>query len=697
MAELLLELLSEEIPARMQRRAVEGLDGVLRDKLAAAEIPAEGIRGYVTPRRITIIAKGIPATQPDRTEERRGPRVGAPQLALEGFLRAVGITAAEKLEIRDTGRGEFYFAVVSRAGRHARDVLPELIRAALADLPWPKSMRYPASDLPWVRPLTSVLCLFDGGVLPVSLGRVPVGRTTRGHRVLSSGEICITNATDYLDRLREAHVVLDQDRRAASIRQGLEDAAAAEGLALSLDPALLDEVTGLVEFPVVLAGAIDPDFMALPSEVLATAMRSHQKYFSCSQPDGAPAPRFLMVADNVATDGGKTIIAGNERVLRARLADARFFWDQDRKIRLQDRVEALKGRVYHEKLGSLHDKVVRMEQLAGLLARYVPRADAARSERAACLAKADLSTGMVGEFPELQGVMGGYYADHDEEDERVVGAIADHYKPLGPNDACPTAPESIVAALADKLDSLVAFFAVTEAPTGSRDPYALRRAALGTIRIILENALRLPLKTVITKAAEIFHRDRGTSNWQPRLQPLYAELMGFIVDRVKVHLRERGVRHDLIAAAFAQIGTAEDDLVRLLKRVDALKGFLASEDGANLLIAYRRASNIVAIEERRDNRRYDSDIDRALLRQFEEVALANDLALARGGAERSLAQDEFDAVMRHLATLRRPVDEFFDKVTVNTDEPDIRENRLRLLAGIRTTMNQVADFSQIEG
>jgi glycyl-tRNA synthetase beta chain len=705
MGELLLELLSEEIPARMQRRAVDDLTGLLRARLAAAEIPAESLRGYVTPRRLAIIAEGIPTTQPDRVEERRGPRVGARQPAIDGFLRSLGFAAIDECEIRDTGRGEFYFALVKRPGRPSTAVLSELITGAMAELPWPKSMRYPASDLRWVRPLTSVLCLFDGKIVPLPLNRVPVGRTTRGHRFLAPSEISVEDAADYLKRLGEAHVVLDRDSRKETIREGLEAAVEAEGLSLKPDPALLEEVAGLVEFPVVLMGAIEPDFMMLPPEVLSTAMRAHQKYFSCLRPDGTLAPRFLLVANNLAANGGKTIVAGNERVLRARLADARFFWEQDRRVTLESRVGTLAHRVFHAKLGSLHDKIARMEALASFLVSYVPGANVMQSRRAVRLAKADLSTGMVGEFPELQGVMGRYYALHDGEHPAVAEAIADHYRPLGPNDACPTAPESIVVALADKIDSLVAFFAISlpplddddYRPTGSRDPYSLRRAALGTIRIIIENRIRLSLKDALTNAAEIFYRKREVQNWEDRIQPLYAELMTFIIDRLKVHLRDRGVRHDLIAAAFAQVVEAESDLVRLLNRVDALVGFLTSEDGTSLLTAYRRASNIVAIEERRDNRRYDADIDRALLKQPEEFALAGDLDLARGGVERSLHREEFEAAMAQVAALRRPVDEFFERVTVNTDEPRLRENRLRLLAGIRATMNQVADFSQIEG
>jgi glycyl-tRNA synthetase beta chain len=685
--ELLLEVLSEEIPAGMQRRAITELTGLLRDKLAAAEIPAAEVRGYVTPRRLTVIAEGIPAGQPDRSEERRGPRVGAPAPAIEGFLRSAGIASIEECEIRNTGRGEFYFTTINRPGRPAAEVLPELVRLAIFELPWPKSMRYPASSMRWVRPLTSVVCLFEGEVLPLPLDRVPVGRTTRGHRFLSPGVICVGNTTEYLERLQQAYVILDHNRRRALIERELERRAYIKGLTVKPDPALLDEVAGLVEFPVVLAGSIDANFMTLPPEVLVTAMRTHQRYFSCIEPDGRPASHFLFVANNLASDGGRTIIAGNERVLRARLTDARFFWDQDKRVPLESRLEALSNRVFHAKLGSLRDKVDRMEQLADFLAPLVPGADAMRSRRAVRLAKADLSSGMVGEFPELQGVMGRYYA-LDGEHRAVANAIAEHYKPLGPNDACPTAPVSIVAALADKIDSLVVFFAIGEKPTGSRDPFALRRAALGTIRLILETNLRLPLTAVFKRAY---------SSLGPGFADPTGELLAFVIERLKVHLREQGFRHDLIAAALAPAGEREDDLARLRARVEALRDFVASEVGTNLLIAFRRASNIVAIEERKDGRRYDGEIDRALLRLPEESALFSRLVAVGERAETYLVRDVFEPAIVELARLRGPVDDFFDKVTVNVEEGELRENRLRLLSRIRATMNQVADFSQIEG
>ncbi len=688
MGELLLELLSEEIPARMQRRAIEDLVALVRDKLVAAEVPATSIRGYVTPRRLTLIAEGIPKRQPDRNEERRGPRVGAPTPAIEGFLRAAGLSSLDQCEVRDTGRGEFYFAKIERPGQPAAEVLPKLLHAAIAELPWPKSMRFPASSLHWVRPLNAVICLFDGEILPLPLDRVPVGRTTRGHRFLSGSEIAVENAADYLEKLDATYVFLDHERRREIIAADLDRLATAEGLTVKPDPALLDEVTGLVEFPVVLVGAIDDASMALPPEVLATAMRTHQKYFSCLKADGAPhgrlAPRFLFVANNSTPDDGRTIVAGNERVLRARLADARFFWDQDRKVPLEDRVEALCERIYHARLGSVRDKVRRMELISDFLVAHVPGAGAERARRAAFLAKADLSTGMVGEFPELQGVMGRYYALHDGEDPRIAGAIAEHYKPLGPNDSCPSAPDSVVVALADKLDALAAFFAVGEKPTGSRDPFALRRAALGVIRLILVNRLRLPLAAGFARAGDALG---------PDYPDVTSDLLAFIADRLNVHLREQGVRHDLIAAVFA---LAEDDLVRLLVRVDALSKFLASEDGANLLVAYRRAANIVAIEEKKGGWSA-GEVDPQLLREFAEIDLNRALHQSAAAATMGLQIENFEGAMAALATLRSSVDAFFDKVTVNTEDARLRENRLRLLSRIRTVMNQVADFSQIEG
>ncbi|HUZ73851.1 MAG TPA: glycine--tRNA ligase subunit beta [Stellaceae bacterium] len=686
MPDLFIELLTEEIPARMQAAAAEALARIVAEKLGAAGLAFADIESLVTPRRLVLSVTGLPAAQPEVSEERRGPRVGAPQAAIDGFLKSAGIATLEECEARDTGRGVFHFAVIRRPGRKTAAVLPELLLAALHELPWPKSMRFPAAQLRWVRPLTSILALFDGAVLPLALDSVPVGDTTRGHRFLSSGPIRVRDFADYRDKLRAAHVVLDAAERARIIAAGLERAAAALGIALKPDPGLLDEVAGLVEWPVVLTGRIDPDFMALPPEVLTTSMRTHQKYFACLDRDGRLAPHFLVVANMAADDGGDGIVAGNERVLRARLSDARFFWDQDRKVPLAARVPKLAERVFHARLGSMLDKAGRTMRLVETIAPQIPGADPRDALRAAELAKADLSAGMVGEFPELQGVMGRYYALNDGEPKAVAEAIAEHYSPLGPNDRCPTAPVSVVVALADKIDTLVGFFAIGETPTGSKDPFALRRAALGVIRLVLENGLRLKLRAAFA-AAFAFVGGRGED-------PTDA-ILAFFADRLKVHLREKGVRHDLVAAVFAVGG--EDDLVRLLARVDALAIFLDSEDGANLLTAYRRAANIVRIEERKDGARHDGAPEPRLFAAAEERALGEQLDGVRALASSALAAEQYQPAMSVLATLRRPVDEFFSKVTVNCEDRALRANRLRLLARIRDTLNAVADFSLIEG
>ncbi len=687
MADLLLELLTEEIPARMQRAAAEQLLASIEAKLKAASLGVAATpRVFVTPRRLAVTVDGLPAAQPDTSEERRGPRVGAPEAAVQGFLKSAGITSLAECEERDTGKGIFHFAVIRRAGRPIAEVLPELLRAAILELSWPKSMRFPAATFRWVRPLNSVVSLLDGAVLPLDLDGVPVGDETRGHRFLSTGSFRVSGFADYHDKLLAAHVILDPDARRAIIADGLNKAAAAAGLIVKPDGGLLDEVTGLVEWPVVLSGAIDPSFMDLPPEVLTTSMRTHQKYFACLDAGDRLAPRFLVVSNMAADDDGATIVAGNERVLRARLSDARFFWDQDRKAPLASHLPKLAERVFHAKLGSVLDKVGRVMRLVEDLVPFVPGADQRQALRAAELAKADLSTGMVGEFPELQGIMGRYYALNDGELPDVADAIAEHYKPLGPADQCPVAPISIVAALADKIDTLVGFFAIDETPTGSKDPYALRRAALGVIRLIIENRLRLPLAQVFGRAFS--YLDKGGSD--PG-----AELLAFFADRLKVHLREQGVRHDLIAAVLADGG--EDDLIRLLARVDALGEFLASDDGANLLIAYRRATNIVRIEEKKDGTIYAGAPERGRLAVPEEVTLVARLTPVSALSSAALAREAFAEAMAALATLRGPVDEFFNQVTVNCEDGDLRANRLRLLAQIRDTLNQVADFSQIEG
>jgi len=691
MPDLLLELLTEEIPARMQGQAAEHLQRLAGEKLAAAGLVYASIKAYVTPRRLSLVATGLPPAQPDQIEERRGPRKGAPDQAVQGFLKSVGLAALDQCEERDTGKGVFYFAVIERAGEPTAQVLPPLIRSILHEFPWPKSMRFPSASFRWVRPINSVLSLFDGKVLPLDLGAIPVGHTTIGHRFLAPQRIPIKDFDDYQAKLHRASVALDPDARRKQIAEALQKAATTAKLTLKDDPGLLNEVTGLVEWPTVLTGTIDPASMSLPPEVLTASMRAHQKYFSLLDHKGGLAPKFLLVSNMIAKDGGKTIVAGNERVLRARLSDAQFFWDQDRKTPLASRVPKLVERVFHAKLGTMEDKVARLEALATEIARYLPGDCAQAARSAAFLAKADLSTGMVGEFPELQGVMGRYYALHDGESREVADAIAEHYAPQGPNEKCPTAPASVAVALADKIDTLVAFFSIGETPTGSRDPFALRRAALGTIRLILENGLRIPLLSLLGAAFTIgAQAKRGGFEKNPA-----AELLAFFADRLKVHLREQGVRHDLITAVFTLGG--EDDLVRLLARVEALDRFLKSEDGANLLVAYRRAANIVRIEEKQDGRAYDGPARREALEMPEEKALAERLEAATATAKAALEREAFDEAMTALAGLRGPVDEFFDRVTVNTDKPELRENRLRLLSEIRATLNRVADFSQIEG
>jgi glycyl-tRNA synthetase beta chain len=695
MPELLIELLSEEIPARMQVRAADDFAGLLAQRLTAAGLKHESIQAFSTPRRIAAVVKGLPKQQPDVTEERRGPRTDAPQKAIEGFLRANALKSVKQAEVRSLDKGEFYFAVRAIKGQATTAVLPDLIRESVQALGWPKSMRWRDGQFRWVRPLQSVVAVYNGqpltGGLPLSATRtLEFGNTSEGHRFLAPKPFKVRNFADYQAKLLKAKVILDPaERRAEILRQAKQRIGRAR-LKLKDDPALLDEVTGLVEWPVVLMGEIDPEFMDLPPEVLTTSMRAHQKYLALLDGKGRLSNRFMLVANMETNDKGKTIVAGNERVLRARLADARFFWDQDRKQTLASRASRLGDIVFHEKLGTLDAKVDRMQALATEIADYVPGAEKDRVRSAARLAKADLVTGMVGEFPELQGIMGRYYALHDGENKDVAQAIAEHYSPLGPGDACPKAPVSVTVALADKIDTMVGFFAMGEKPTGSKDPYALRRTALGIIRLILENRLRLPLMKAFDLASHTAPMAQR-SDWRG----VAGELLDFFADRLKVALRDKGVRHDLITAVFAVGG--EDDFVRLLARVAALEKFLKTDDGANLLVAYRRAANIVKIEEKRDSRAYDGDADPTAMRQEEERELFRALGAAAAAARTAIAAENFKNAMTALAALRGPIDSFFDKVTVNAEERDVRANRLRLLARIRATLDRVADFSKIEG
>ena len=726
MPELLLELLSEEIPARMQARAAEDLKRLICQGLRDEELEFDRAEAFATPRRLALVIDGLPAQQSDKKKERKGPRVGAPEKATNGFLKSAGLNSLDQCEVREVGGHEFYFVVTEKKGRPIEDILHEIVYRTIWNFPWPKSMRWGDMDLRWVRPIQNLLMIFDGRVphTPIPMLSVPKSKgekiddspslnasnKTFGHRFLAPSEITVKDFVDYKKKLKAAKVILDPaERRAVIVKQAKRKAARAK-LTLRDDPALLDEVTGLVEWPVVLMGRIDPEFMDLPPEVLTTAMRTHQKYLALVDESGALANRFLVVANMETADQGKGIVAGNERVLRARLADARFFWDQDRKQTLESRIDDLDGVVFHAKLGSVGEKVRRIEKLSAEISAYVPNTEAGAAREAARLAKADLTTGMVGEFPELQGVMGRYYALADGENSDVAQAIAEHYSPLGPNDACPSAPVSVVVALADKLDTLAGFFGIDEKPTGSKDPYGLRRAALGVIRLIVENELRLRLGDLIHDALAIIVRQKLTEDhslganrsleftvddWVGN-ELAAKNLLNFIADRLKAALREKNVRHDLISAVFAIGG--EDDLVRLLARVDALAKFLDTDDGANLLVAYRRAANIVRIEEKRDKLRYHG-AELAIDQLVEEAERTLGLRVfdSEAAAETALEAEDFTAAMAALAKLRRPVDDFFDRVTVNTENPELRANRLRLLARIGATLDQVADFSKIEG
>ena len=690
MPELLVELLSEEIPARMQARAAEELKRAVTAALREAGLEHGAARAHVTPRRLALAVEDVPERQPDLREERRGPRVDAPEKAVAGFLRSAGATR-EQCEERETAKGRFLFAVVETEGRDTASALPELLPAAIRKMAWPKSMRWGSGGMRWVRPLESALCAFGGeGICLADLG-APAGNETRGHRFLAPDPFRVSGFADYEKKLREAFVVLDREERKAIISRKADEAAKAEGLVLREDPGLLEEVAGLVEWPVALCGKFDAAFMKLPDEVLVTSMRAHQKYFSLSKPGGSLAPRFVVIANTEASDGGAAIVAGNERVLRARLSDAAFFWDQDRKAPLESRLDRLADSAFHAKLGSMAQKAERLSALSGALASFVPGCKPDEAMRAGRLAKADLVTEMVGEFPELQGAMGRQYALAHGENAAIALAIADHYSPAGPSDNCPDAPVSAAVALADKLDTLAGFFAIGETPTGSRDPYALRRAALGVIRLILENGLRVPLQEAFQTALDGY--PESISGGRDDGRSAQTELREFFADRLKVHLRDQGVRHDHIAAVL----DGEDDLVRLLSRVYALSGFLDTDEGGDLLSAYRRANSIVTMEEKKDGASYDGDVDRDRLSLEEERFLEAALDGASASAKSAIAEENYVEAMKSMAALRGPVDRFFDRVTVNAEDADVRANRLRLLSRFRSTLGGIADFSLIEG
>ncbi len=693
MPELLLELLSEEIPARMQQRAADDLKRLVLDGLKAEGLTPGDAMAFATPRRLALSIADIAAMSPAVRQERKGPRVGAPDKALQGFLRGAGLESIEQAEIvNDSKKGDFYVARMERPGRPASEIIAAVIPEVAGKFPWPKSMRWGVSDFAWVRPLHSVLCLFDGKIVPFEIAGVASGNQTRGHRFHGKELFAVKSFEDYGTKLKEHKVLLPTSERAAEIAEQAEQAAADAGLELVADDALALENAGLTEWPSVLMGTFDDAFLAVPAECLTTSMRAHQKCFSLRDPKtGNLANRFLCVTNLVAADNGKQIIAGNEKVIRARLADAKFFWDQDLKRQLEPMRQQLETITFHAKLGTQADRVERITELARQIAGSVD-AEPDLAGRAAQLCKADLVSEMVGEFPELQGLMGRYYAQAEKMNPKVAQAMEEHYKPRGAGDDVPTEPVSVAVALADKLDTLVGFWAIDEKPTGSGDPYQLRRAALGAIRIVLENDLRVPLGSEIDAAwkQHAAHNPAATDQRDVR-----DDLLSFFADRLKVHLREEGVRHDLIDAVFALPG--QDDLALIVKRVEALADFLDTDDGENLLAGAKRAANILAIEEKKDLTTFDGAPTGDLLKEPAERALEAVIAKVKFDTKAAIDVENFEGAMRALAELRTPVDTFFDDVKVNADDAAIRENRLRLLSEIRAATLTVADFSRIAG
>jgi glycyl-tRNA synthetase beta chain len=754
MPDLLLELFSEEIPARMQTQAAADLRRLVTDALVARGLVYEGAASFATPRRLALHIAGLPARQPDSREEKKGPRVGAPEAAIQGFLKSAGLASLDQATIqKDAKKGEFYVAVIERPGAATIDVLAEIIPAVIKSFPWPKSMRWGEASirsdaLRWVRPLHSILATFGPEteateVVRFSVDGIESGSTTFGHRFMAPQKIEVRRFDDYVPALERAHVVLDAARRRDIILHDAKNLAMAQGLELVEDAGLLEEVGGLVEWPVALMGSFDEAFLSIPPEVIRATIRVNQKCFVLKRHDGALSNRFILVANIEASDHGKTIIGGNQRVIAARLSDAKFFYETDLKTKLEDRLPKLDKIVFHEKLGTQGERVQRIAALAKELAPLVG-ADAGMAERAANLVKADLVTEMVGEFPELQGLMGRYYATAQGEYVSVAAACEEHYKPQGPSDRVPSDPVSIAVALADKIDTLVGFWAIDEKPTGSKDPYALRRAALGVIRLILENGLRLKLVSDAFLLPFIFvHRDNARHAIRPTFESLanaqkllnddevlfdawekygsemrspiskeellarssqLLDLLSFFIDRLKVYLRDRGARYDLIDAALGATSAAEgtpqiqDDLVMITTKVEALSKFLDTDDGKNLLAGFRRAANILKIEEKKDGAgAYDQHHAPNLRIEPQEHKLAAAIARAREETAEKLKHEDFAGAMHMLAKLREPVDAFFEHVTVNADNKDLRLNRLRLLNELRVVMLAVADFGKVAG
>jgi glycyl-tRNA synthetase beta chain len=739
MPDLLLELFSEEIPARMQARAAEDLRKAVTDRLVNAGLVYEGAKAFVTPRRLALAVHGVPVRQADVREEKKGPRVGAPDNAIAGFLKAAGLKSISEAKVQPDKKGDFYVAVIEKPGRAAIEVIGEILADVIKTFPWQKSMRWGVQSkepgaLTWVRPLHAIVATFgpeteEPDIVPFAVDGIAASNETRGHRFLAPAPFTVRRLADYLQKLDKAKVVADAERRRDIIITEAKQLVFAQGLELVEDDGLLAEVAGLVEWPVVLMGAFDQGFLHIPEEVIRATIRNNQKCFVLR--DAAHAKlvnKFILVSNIEAEDGGAAIVAGNERVIRARLSDAKFFYESDLKTRLEDRMPKLKHIVFHEKLGTQWERIERIEQLASELAPLVG-ADVEKAKRAARLCKADLLTEVVGEFPELQGLMGKYYAEEQGEDEAVAHAIEDHYKPKGPDDLVPSDPVSIAVALADKIDTLTAFLSVDEFATGSRDPFGLRRAEIGIVRLLEANDIRMDIRSIFAKQFVdlAFRRsnwdegfvsrvvddstsedERANENFGFELEHgLFGKLvenwalnfanesMLNLGERLIVLLRSRGARHDLVHAVVF-VDTPKD-IVSLIYRVEALGKFLDTEDGKNLLAGYKRATNIIRIEEKKDSREYTGAPDPKLYQQAEEKALAQAIGVAKAGAEHAVAAEDFEAAMRAMASLRPHVDAFFDKVTVNVDDKALRENRLKLLNEIRAATRTVADFSRIEG
>lgn len=728
MPDLLLELFSEEIPARMQAQAADALKKLVTDALVERGLLYEGAKAFVTPRRLALAVHGLPGRQADQREEKKGPRVGAPEQAVAGFLKAAGLASLDQATIQsDPKKGDFYVAVVEKPGRATTEVVAEIVPDIIRKFPWPKSMRWGSGTLRWVRPLHSIVATFgaegdEPEVVHFSVDGIEASNVTRGHRFMAPEPFTVKRLDDWMAKLEAAKVVADRDRRKEIILNDAKDLALAAGLELVEDEGLLDEVCGLVEWPVVLMGSFEARFLDIPDEVIRATIRANQKCFVLKDPKtGRLANRFILISNLVASDGGKAIVAGNERVIRARLSDAKFFWDTDRLNGLASRMPKFQSITFHEKLGSQAERIERIDNLAVLIAELMEQKGQVSArffegsygrfvndvKLAANVAKADLLTEVVGEFPELQGLMGRYYAEAENFPPEVSAACEEHYKPQGPNDRVPTAPVSVAVALADKIDTLVGFWAIDEKPTGSKDPYALRRAALGVIRIVLENGLRVPLAAIASdqfKAIDsslrkvsgdgnslVVARNFGNRTADERA----IDLLAFFADRLKVYLRDRGARHDLVDAVFALEG--QDDLLLVVRRVEALAAFLASEDGKNLLAGYRRAVNILRIEEKKDGRAFAGPTVAALLKEPAEEHLAAAIDDVKARVSKAVAAEDFEAAMTALSDLRQPVDAFFDAVTVNDADPALRENRLKLLDEIRAATRGIADFDRIEG